>query len=338
MRTGIITILLLSLCSTGCLYRNRVNQQIMERELRLEEDCIYRLKWQLEDCQQQLAAAKFQAETLQKEADVLRGRNAAGVPDYGTPGPSGGGRQDSSPNLPPAPRLPSVEGVEPPSGGGASTERQSPSILAKLEEMASPVKLVAHQESVSPAADRLNPDANVERIVLNPGLTGGVARGGKSGDQALNVVIEQRDSRGARVLAPGDVSIVVVDPKLQGEAARVGKWTFDADEAQHHVRRNGEGGSFHFELPWQKTPEHSDLRLFVRFTTYDGRRLEANLPIEVQLADTQGGWKKSTSPPPEKPVDSATESLRADKTAADDSSDDQAPKTARKSREWAPTR
>jgi hypothetical protein len=337
MKTGIIAILLLSFCSTGCLYRNRVNQQIMERELRLEEDCIYRLKWQLEDCQQQLAAAKFQAETLQKEADVLRGRNASGVPDYGTPSPSGGGRQDSSPNLPPAPRLPSVEGVEPPSGGGASNEHKSSSMLSKLEDMASPVKLVAHQEGVSPAADRLNPDANVERIVLNPGLTGGVARGGKSGDQVLNVVFEQRDNRGARVLAPGDVSIVVVDPKLQGEAARIGKWTFEADEAQHHVRRNSDGGSFHFELPWQKTPEHSDLRLFVRFTTYDGRRLEANLPIEVQMADTQGGWKKSTSPPPEKAIEATADSSPADRKVADDSSDDQPAKTA-KSREWSPTR
>ena len=85
------------------------------------------------------------------------------------------------------------------------------------------------------------------------------------------------------MLAPGDVSIVVVDPALAGREARIARWNFDADEVAQHVRRNRDGGSLHFELPWPTPPQHSDLRLFVRFTTYDGRRLEANLPIEVQL-------------------------------------------------------
>ena len=113
----------------------------------------------------------------------------------------------------------------------------------------------------------------------------------------LSVAIEQRDANDARVLGPGDVSIVVVDPALEGRAARIARWDFEADDLADHVRRNRDGGSLQFELPWSTQPEHSDLRVFVRFTTYDGRRLEANLPIEVPLGDfgfLDHGWRKST--------------------------------------------
>ena len=127
-----------------------------------------------------------------------------------------------------------------------------------------------------------------------PGLNGGIDAEGQPGNEQLSVVIEQRDGQDGRVLAPGDVTIVVVDPALPKSRARIGRWKFDADEVAQHVRRNRDGGSLHFELPWSTPPEHSDLRLFVRFTTYDGRRLDASLPIEVQLADEgPGKWRKS---------------------------------------------
>ena len=112
------------------------------------------------------------------------------------------------------------------------------------------------------------------------------------------MAIEQRDAEGKRVLAPGDLSIVVVDPALEGRAARIARWDFEADELADHVRRNRDGGSLQFELPWPTQPQHNDLRVFARFTTYDGRRLEANLPIDVPLGDfgfLDHGWRKSTT-------------------------------------------
>ena len=74
--------------------------------------------------------------------------------------------------------------------------------------------------------------------------------------------------------------------RWKANAARIARWNFDSDEVAEHVRRNRDGGiDCNSNFPGQHHREHSDLRLFVRFTTYDGRRLEANLPIEVQLAD-----------------------------------------------------
>ena len=56
MKTGILIAMLPVLLSAGCcnMYKNRVNQQLWERELRLEENCIYQLRWQLEDKQRRI--------------------------------------------------------------------------------------------------------------------------------------------------------------------------------------------------------------------------------------------------------------------------------------------
>jgi hypothetical protein len=295
------------------MYRQRVNQQLWERELRLQEDCIYRLRWALEDTQRRLDDANQRLNTANKETDVLRDRS--GGPDLSVPpsllGPaSGGGRGSEAPKLPPAPSGPLVEpGREfNPSGSspGPSPSGKSGTSVVPPElrgPTVSPAGLVESAANPLRLSERLNPDAEVEQIILNPGLTGALAGDGKSTEDRLNVVIEQRDPHDATVLAPGDVSIVVVDPALEGREARIARWNFDSDEVAKHIRRNRDGGTLQFELPWPTPPAHSDLRLFVRFTTYDGRRLEANLPIDVQLAKTDSAgsassgnaWKKSAS-------------------------------------------
>ncbi len=192
-------------------------------------------------------------------------------------------------------------------------------------------------------AERLNPDANVDHIVLDPGLNGGIDAEGQPGNEQLSVVIEQLDARNARVLAPGDVTIVVVDPKLPKSEARIARWKFDGEEVAQHVRRNRDGGSLHFELPWPTPPEHSDLRLFVRFVTYDGRRLDASLPIEVQLAgDGPGKWRKSKAPVAENEEDhpntrrSVYEPSRADDPTETASASSQ--RSERGAPSWSPTR
>ncbi len=56
----------------------------------------------------------------------------------------------------------------------------------------------------------------VAAIVLNRTLTGGISAGDRSGDQGLLVVVEPRDRAGRTVDAPADMSVVVLDPALQG--------------------------------------------------------------------------------------------------------------------------
>ena len=99
MKAGILVFLAgLSLLplSSGCasMYRNRVNQDLWERELRLQEDCIYRLKWQLEDTQRALAEANQRLGTANKAADVMRGG-----PELRLPPSSPGNRGGEAPSI-----------------------------------------------------------------------------------------------------------------------------------------------------------------------------------------------------------------------------------------------
>jgi len=302
MKAGILVYLAgLSLLplSAGCagMYKNRVNQELWERELRLQEDCIYRLKWQLEDTQRALAEANQRLGTANKAADVMRGGPALTLPPS-SPGARGG---EAPPALPPAPNLPEIQqGQEfiPGSPSGPSKTPGRSGAVSPPAELRGPA--LSSADSPRPPAnplrndDKLNPDTEVDRISLDPGLTGALDRHGNPSSELLSVVIDQRDARDARVVAPGDISIVVVDPALEGREAKIARWDFDSEEVASHVRRNRDGGSLQFELPWPKPPEHSDLRLFVRFTAFDGRKLEANLPIEARLADTKRReWSKS---------------------------------------------
>jgi hypothetical protein len=305
MKAGIVVYLaglVLLPLSAGCnsMYRNRVNQDLWERELRLQEDCIYRLKWQLEDTQRALAEANQRLGTANKAADVMRGPALTLPPS--SPGNRGG---EAPPALPPAPNLPDVQpGQEfipgspstPGKNSGGTSAKPAPAelhgpALTKADAAAPPANPLRAADA---SADKLNPDTEVDRISLNPALTGALDRHGNATNELLSVVIDQRDSRDVRVVAPGDISIVVVDPALEGREAKIARWDFDSEEVARHVRRNRDGGSLQFELPWPKPPEHSDLRLFVRFTAFDGRKLEANLPIEARLTDTsERHWSKS---------------------------------------------
>src|ERR1043166_9669707 len=123
MKTGLLAILATLALSSGCMYQARVNNQLLQRELRLEEDCIYRLKWQLEDTQRELEAAKAQAVSLQRQSDVLRERGGAPAPDLGSPlAPSRSGGGGAPPRLPSVPSLPSVEpGIEAPPAAPSSS-------------------------------------------------------------------------------------------------------------------------------------------------------------------------------------------------------------------------
>src|SRR5689334_21087635 len=106
MKTGLLFVLLSALVLSGCRSQARVNQQLLERELRLQEDCIWKLKWALEDQQRALDDARAQSETYKKEADTVRGKAASG-PDLSPPSsilaPAEGGTRDTeAPRLPPA--------------------------------------------------------------------------------------------------------------------------------------------------------------------------------------------------------------------------------------------
>lgn len=126
--------------------------------------------------------------------------------------------------------------------------------------------------------------ADVGQVVVNRMLTGGFSAGGASGDSGVLVVLEPRDAQGRRLDAPGDVSIAILDPAKTGNEARIARWDFPASETAKLFRGSGIGRGIYIECPWpDRPPENNRLHLFVRYTTSDGRKLQADQDVEVAL-------------------------------------------------------
>jgi hypothetical protein len=138
---------------------------------------------------------------------------------------------------------------------------------------------------VAPAKTGLSPSDNkqVQKIVLNHLLTGGYNTSGRSGHDGVMVVIEPRNAAGEVLTAPGDLSVVVIDPAIEGEESRVARWDFTADEVAARFRKTIVANGIQLEMPWPADPpQNEDLHVFVRYTTSDGRKLQAEKPIKVK--------------------------------------------------------
>jgi hypothetical protein len=130
----------------------------------------------------------------------------------------------------------------------------------------------------------------VASISLNSDLTGGLNDGKHPGDKGLLVVVEPRDASGRVIEAPANVVVSVLDPALEGEAARVARWEFTPAQTASMFRHTNGGSALHIETAWPNgAPAHSNLHVYVRYVTADGRKVETNQPIEIASARDKPG-------------------------------------------------
>ena len=81
--------------------------------------------------------------------------------------------------------------------------------------------------------------------------------------------------------------MVVLDPALPGETARIARWDFSAHDVASLLQETPPGEGIRLAMPWQETPAHKDLRLFVRYTTDNGQKLQADCPLELEPSPQQ---------------------------------------------------
>jgi hypothetical protein len=267
------------LSAAGC--RSDANRELLEREMRDQEDQVYAL-------QDQCNRLHAQLEACQRDNSALKG---GAVPAM--PAAPGLGREATPPSVAPPPPadipIPKID-------LGTPESPPPPPPSKKPEEGPTPQ---ARRGSARPASLNSEPAGPVERIAINRLMTGGHSFSGKPADDGVLVVFAARDSSGRATQAPGDISIVVIDPEAPGPAARIARWDFLAPEAAAHYHQGPLVDAFHFELLWPKRPpEHGDLKLFVRLTSADGRRFEDSQPIHVRLPGSPEVREAWTTPGP----------------------------------------
>lgn len=278
----------------GC--KSHGNSELLERELRCQEDRIYQLEDELDEMCNALESSRRENQALKKEVsggDKGPGQSAPSVSVPGAPSVDGVPSLDA-----PAVESPSIEAPKyefvprhrsnrtleeaPQFEEVPHSDSPEPQMIDPSDE-APPFKRASHERPVLSGDSR-----TITRLAVNRQLTGGWNSDQKHGDEGIFVAFEPRDSQSKLVEAAGDVSIVVLDPGKSGAEARVARWDFTTDEAEQHFRKGAIGRGLQFELPWPSNPPTSrDLRLFVRLTTMDGRKVETSSKIRVTLCD---GW------------------------------------------------
>lgn len=285
------------LVAAGC--RTDPNILLLERELRIQEDEIYRLRGVVEDYQEALRSRRENVAEPQSTTPVDPGRSKLldMIQPQGIPGAAGetvpprddanhGGRDTLAPPSPYGDPSQKPPGGEQPDGEGADGPGQGPA------DIDLPIPKPSAQGSVGDGTEVRQTSGTgpilpvdsrqVAQIALNHSLSGGYDADGRPGDDGIVVVIQPRDARGRWLEAPAEMSVALLDPALEGEAARLARWDFTAAETLARFRKTNPGRAIHLEMPWPADPPmHSRLYVFVRYTTRDGRRLQVEGPIRI---------------------------------------------------------
>ncbi len=143
-------------------------------------------------------------------------------------------------------------------------------------------------------------DPDVDYVYIDPRSTGSGDFDERPGDDGLDVVIEPRNKHGCFVAESGALTIVLLDPALSGQSARVARWEIDETAARKALKSGGQEQGMAFQLPWPgDKPEHTRLNLFVRYHKPGGGVLEAEREIRISPDERIAqGW---TPRPPRSP-------------------------------------
>jgi len=289
----------------GC--RTDPNIMLLERENRMLEDQIYRLRAQLADCREVMQADSM----IVAPGPSRAARDGAGpMIDVATPpaiaqpaptpktspgpaaGPSVPSLEKSSVFVPGEPdaTIETPDAAKPGTPSDALDNRRAPAEGAPAETPSG--EQLEEAPKFRPTGANFNSGAltgaaggeQVARIALSPAMCGGYDADGKPGDEGISLLLQPQNTQGRPIAAPGEVSVVLLDPALVGESARVARWDFSAAETAGRFHSDAPTAGIHLQTRWPAAPPlHEKLHLFVRYTTADGRRLEADRPIKVAL-------------------------------------------------------
>ena len=316
--------LLLSLA--GC--KTDLNQQLLERELRMQEDQIYRLQDELASKSARLERAVGENASLKRQLGV---GESAPAPRSVLPAPAAGSSRPSAPSVSgvptfvPPPRLPSAPATSPPTSapgaapgglrfspppGGASplpAPSTPPALVPPSLDGVPPLPGVS--SGMAPSVRRLSfeesvaGEGRITHLVVNPAKTVCFDGDGDGVPEGLALVIEPRDADERMVTAAGDLVVFVNDPAVApgtafvppeptdpGEGGCVARWEIPEAEALAHFRRTSRARGIHLLLRWPGPPPlSSTVHVHALLTTFDGSVHRVDAPVSVAGAAPDAG-------------------------------------------------
>lgn len=271
----------------GC--KSDLSQQLLERELRYQEDQIYQLQDELQDTCARLDMLDGENASLRRQLGVSPG-DAVSRPRAGAPRASAGPVA-----VPPAIQIP--EAIRPPSPADIPltppaldnipplpvkpSASPAPAPLALPE----PVDAAAIPEPVPMAVpvsyDEPASDGRPVRLAVNHAATTRLDDDGDGVSDGIAVTVEPRDAGEKLVAAPGAVTITafdVIDPTTP-----LASWTIPTEQAAGHFRPTTRLRGLHFPLRWTGVPPTGDhVRVVIRIAGPEGAVLETDATIQTR--------------------------------------------------------
>jgi hypothetical protein len=278
------------LVAVGC--KSDLSQQLLERELRYQEDQIYQLQDELQDKCARLDMLNGENASLRKQLGVAPG-DALSRPRMGSPRPA------SAPvTVPPALQVPeairaptpattplappALDNIPPLPVKPSSQVEPAPLALPEPADAAAaparPVELPPAPVAVPVTYDQPQSDGRPVRLEVSTATTACFDDNGDGTSDGIAVTFEPRDAAEKLVPAPGAVSITVFD--AANPSAPIASWTIPTEQAATHFRPTTRLRGMHFPLRWTGGPPAGDhVRVDVRITGPEGAVLEADATI-----------------------------------------------------------
>jgi hypothetical protein len=303
-----VLLMVFCLLPMGC--RSRAYQDVyadqLASELRLLEDQLYEADYQNQILRQKLHRDRQRAGDERTQADPLHqesglpsanpkrraGTNTLKSPRNASDDSADIGDSDieidlgeptlPAGDLPPVqvapPRMqdfapPPIELGEPlPPGGDVEKREDLPAGQIPTPESA---RLLLPPEARQPVA-----------IKIHPGLSGGHHQDSDQELDGLMVVLTLADPLGEPCVTDLPISIVVLDPTKEGEAARMGRWNFSSEQVTAACRETPLK-SLQFPLLWQDSrPAGDEVAVFVRVMIPGSVPLETDMMLRFRDATT----------------------------------------------------
>jgi hypothetical protein len=275
------------LAAAGC--KSDLSQQLLERELRYQEDQIYQLQDELQDKCARLDMLNGENASLRKQLGVSPG-DTLSRPRAGSP------RSSAAPvAVPPALEIP--EAIRTPSP--AATPLAPPTldnipplpVKPSATSEPTPLSLPAPADAASvresePAAVPVSYDEPVSdgrpvRLVVNIASTSCFDDNGDGVSDGIAVTVEPRDAAEKLVPATGAVLVTVYD--AVNPSAPLASWTIPTEQAAAHFRPTTRLRGLHIPLRWTAAPPAGDhVRVVVRITGPEGAVLEADATVAAR--------------------------------------------------------
>jgi hypothetical protein len=271
-------------CVIGCLAaalvagcKSGVERDVVQRQMRQQEDQIYALEDYLSEYQQLLCDARNENAMLKRQMVQGQFRET-----------SSGGRAESVNTLPspsatpttaPAPAEPEVDtNVTPPEVPPLDLE--TPSVPPLEDQSANEPERVAQE--IQPAAAEIEVVSDPATDVVLRGEV--VLEDSQAGPRVL-LEVEPMTDAGKRADFFGRMSLLVLDPAARAKEQQLARWDFTPEELDAMAIPSASGTAYEFPLQLPAdAPTDRPLELWVRLNPEDGEKVLGRTTMDVSRA------------------------------------------------------